>query len=198
MTPRSKILTTVSLIAFLTVLGIADYKLAGDRFTASVDTTTESSMAMSEASAAPTGVAKQNGADCAQVIKDLGMSTEKSADLSFIAQVMTKDATISSLAILKDGDRAGSVTWIDSPNVKSSFIALKEALLSAFSPLVADLHDETIDDPRGPTKNVLTFTDPSLSTERLAFVRVRQRLYEFHIATGKEAPMQAVMEGVTK
>ena len=198
MTRRTKTIVTLCLLVFLCVLGIADYEFSGDRYLASVDDTSQQTSASSETSSADTGVAKQSGIDVEQVLNNHGFVTEKSADQSFIAQVATRDAILKSLTILKDNDRAGSVTWIESSQVKSSFIALKEALLAAFSPLVSDLHDETDESPDGPTQNILSFTDPSLSTEHLMFVRVRERLYEFHIAQGKEDAMKEVADIVTK
>jgi len=104
---------------------------------------------------------------------------------------------VQTLTLLQNGDRTGSVTWIDSGDVKTYFISLKEGLLAAFSPKVQDLNDETVEGDNQPVRNILTFYDPALSEERLTFVRVRERLYEFHTVLGKEQQMTAVINALT-
>ncbi len=62
---------------------------------------------------------------------------------------------------------------------------------------MTDLKDETLRSDTGLVRNYLTFLDPSLSTERLIFVRVRERLYEFHVVTGKEEVMNILIQSLT-
>lgn len=145
-----------------------------------------------------TGVAKHSGPDVAATIEHLGFQTEATTEMSLIEQVIQDKTAVLGRSILKDGDRAGSVTWVESLEVKTIFNALKESLLPAFSPHVTDLQDRTEAKPGQPVRNILTFYDPGLSEERLAFVRVRERLYEFHIAKGKEEVMMKMIEEVTK
>lgn len=193
MTTRTKAISTAALLLVLVGLGTADY-LSNGRLPANItDTGSGSTSVSSDSSAGP--VAKADGIDVAKALAELGYETQASTDLSMIAQVVTGQPE--TLVLLKNSDRVGSVTWIDSPQVKTFFISLKEGLLSAFSPNVQDLRDETLQGDGQPVRNILTFLDPTLSEERLVFVRVRERLYEFHIAAGKDTEMNALIEVLT-
>jgi len=196
MTTRAKALSTAALLVVLGGLGAADY-LSNNTLPASVGTGSgSSSIGIVEDPASSAGpVTKPAGVDIAVALKELGYETQESTDLSMIAQVVTGQPK--TLVLLKNSDRVGSVTWIDSPQVKTFFISLKEGLLSAFSPNVKDLRDETLQGEGEPVRNILTFLDPGLSEERLVFVRVRERLYEFHIAAGKDTEMNALIEVIT-
>lgn len=197
MTTKAKALSTGALLVVLTGLGAADY-ISNNGLPASLPTTGSGSVSSGMIVEDPTGtdpVAKQPGVDVASAMSQLGYETQSSTDLSMLSQVVTGQPQ--TLVLLKNSDRVGSVTWIDSPQVKKFFISLKEGLLSAFSPNVTDLRDETLQSEGQPVRNVLTFLDTSLSEERLVFVRVRERLYEFHIANGKDTEMQALIEVLT-
>jgi len=196
MTTKAKALSTGALLVVLTGLGAADY-ISNNGLPAALPTTGSGSVssAIVENPAVTPPVAKQEGVNVAAAMSQLGYETQSSTDLSMLSQVVTGQPQ--TLVLLKNSDRVGSVTWIDSPQVKSFFISLKEGLLSAFSPNVQDLRDETVQGEGQPVRNVLTFLDPSLSEERLVFVRVRERLYEFHIANGKDTEMQALIEVLT-
>lgn len=199
MTTKAKALSTGALLVVLAGLGAADY-IANNGLPASVTTGSGSvSSAIVEnptdTGTSNTSVAKQAGPDVASALGQLGYETQSSTDQSMLSQVVSGQPQ--SLVLLKNSDRVGSVTWIDSPQVKTFFISLKEGLLSAFSPNVQDLRDETTQGEGQPVRNILTFLDPSLSEERLVFVRVRERLYEFHVANGKETEMNALIEVLT-
>lgn len=202
MSPRVKLIVTAILLVFLGGLGVADYYLSSSTTTADVTTptsqaTTSTMPAVTGTGTQQAGVSVNNGPDIASFIESQGFTTTKSDELSFLAQIAGSGAQINSLAVMKDGDRAGSVTWIETPAVKTNFIALKEALLTAFSPKVQGLQDQTIEAPNQPVRNVLSFFDPALSAEKLTFVRVRERLYEFHIANGKDDVMQQLIDALT-
>ncbi len=200
MTTKAKVLSTGALVVVLGGLGVADY-LSNNGLPASLQGTGESSSSVAMENPTGTGsssfapVAKQSGVNVAETLAQMGYETQSSTDLSMLAQVVSGQPQ--TLVLLKNSDRVGSVTWIDSPQVKTFFISLKEGLLSAFSPNVQDLRDETIQTEGQPVRNILTFLDPGLSEERLTFVRVRERLYEFHTATGKDAEMGTVLEALT-
>ncbi len=201
MTPRSKIIVTLSLLVFLGALGAADFFITNDVYVA--DVTGDNGTDGSESSAmsivtTSLGVKKGTGPNVDESAKNLGFTTEESSDLTFLSQVASEEPSIHSLTLIKDNDRAGSVTWIESPSVKKHFVALKEALIGSFSSDVKDLKDTTEELPNEPTRNILTFLDPALSTERMIFVRVRERLYEFHVVMGKEDSVQGLIEEVTK
>lgn len=196
MTTKAKALSTGALLVVLSGLGIADY-ISNNGLPAALPTTGSGSVssAIVENPTVTAPVAKQSGVDVPSALSQLGFETQSSTDLSMLSQVVTGQPQ--TLVLLKNSDRVGSVTWIDSPQVKTFFISLKEGLLSAFSPNVQDLRDETVQGEGQPVRNILTFLDPSLSEERLVFVRVRERLYEFHIANGKDTEMQALIEVLT-
>ncbi len=189
MTTRTKIVTTVLLLVGLTGVGTADYYLAGREYTADL-TGDEPGMADADS-----GVAKADGIDVARTLQAMGMVTQQSDDLTFLAQV-SRDEPVESFAILHNGDRIGSVSWIDG-DAKQAFISLKEALLSAFSADVQDLSDKTYQEQGMPTRNVLTFRDPALSEETLTFVRIRERLYEFHVSESGNVAMQTAIDALT-
>lgn len=202
MSTNAKMITTACLLIFLGALGATDYYLSNRHNLPDSTGTTGSGTVITQnptgTGSVPTGgVRKQNGPDIASFIQSNGFTTTSTNDLSFLAQVGATDTEIKALAILKDGDRAGSVTWMETAKVKTLFIALKEALLTAFSPQMTDLRDETLQGPSLPVRNYLTFMDPTLSTERLVFVRVRERLYEFHIANGKDDVMNPLIDTLT-
>lgn len=187
MKTSTKIITTVLLLVALTGVGAADYYFAGREYAASL-TGTEPTPGTD------TGVAKAEGPDVQQTLASMNLITQASEDLTFLAQV-SNDQTVKTFVVLQGNDRVGSVSWIDG-GAKQAFIALKSALLSAFSAKVENLSDKTYQDAGLPTRNVLTFRDPALSEETLTFVRVRERLYEFHTAdTG--TVMQQVIESLT-
>lgn len=193
MTTRAKIVTTVLLLVALTGVGAADYYLAGREYAASITGGTPSDVS------APTntgsGVAKADGANVEDVLRAVGFTAQPSEDLTFLAQV-SREQRVHTIVLLQNGDRVGSVSWIDG-DAKSAFIALKEALLPAFSANVEGLSDTTEQQPGAPTRNILTFRDPALSEETLTFVRVRERLYEFHAADGKEPAVRQAIDALT-
>jgi hypothetical protein len=74
---------------------------------------------------------------------------------------------------------------------------LKEALHESFSPQVQDLIDDVLSEEEGPERHMLTFLDPNLSDERFVFIRLENRLYEFHITEGKDDSIFALIEELT-
>jgi len=143
------------------------------------------------------GVKKQTGVDVLEMISSHGFTFENTDERTLIAGVVQNKETVQTRVLLKDGDRAGLLSWIETPLVKEYFMTLKESLHPLFSPEVKDLLDEIQRNPGKPPRNFLTFLDPSISEERLVFVRVRDRLFEFHITTGKEDAMYQLIETLT-
>ena len=197
MTTRAKVAVTVILLLVIGGLAALDAAMNRQELTAYLP---QSEDGTGTATADPSvgGVQPESGPDVAKMITSLGFSAEATTEMSLIEQVVGDKATVEGVRILENDDRAGSITWVQSPHVKIFFIALKEALLPAFSTNVRDLSDTTESLPGSPVRNVLTFLDPSLSEERTTFVRVRSRLYEFHIAAGKEEAMQKIIDGLTR
>ena len=143
-------------------------------------------------------VAKQSGPVVTEVLASLAVESQSMEEPSIIRRVIPPEISVPSLILLKDGDRIGLLSWTETPQVKNFFLALKEALHESFSPGLSDLVDETHTRPGKPVRNFLTFKDPALSSERLVFIRVRERLYEFHIAEGKDDVMLQVIEALTE
>ena len=143
-------------------------------------------------------MAKQSGKPVDDVIVQQGFTTQQTTERTLLAPIVSGKAIVHTVVVLKDGDRAGSVTWVESPQVKFFFIGLKEALISAFSANVKSLTDMTLQEVGKPVRNVLTFEDRALGEEAFAFVRVRERLFEFHIAKAQEASMQALIGALTE
>ncbi len=116
-----------------------------------------------------------------------------------LLSMIIKDGTpVQSRTLIKNGDRAGFVAWSESPKVKLYFLSLKEALHVSFTPKVKDLIDETQKREGKAERNLLSFFDPGIGEERLVFVRVRNRLFEFHLAKDHEDEMFDLVEKLTK
>lgn len=144
------------------------------------------------------GVRKATGPDVLETLVSNQMTFSDTREKFVLAKVIeTGRDTLTTKAILIDGDRAGAIGWIDSPNVKKHYLVLKEALHSAFTPEVKDLLDETQRRENHPTRNLLTFFDSGILPERVVFVRVRERLYEIHIAEGSSNAIFNLIEDLT-
>lgn len=193
MSNRLKLIITGVLLLVLAGMASADYLMTGTSLPARL------AMNGEETTDAPkndtTPVAKSSGPAVQTVLTEAGLEVTASEEPTFLSQIIKKGLT--SVTVLKDGDRAGSITWSESPDVKDSFIALKDGLLESFSAGLRDLKDTTEQEPGHPVRNILRFTDPALSDEELVFVRVRERLFEFHIAPGSEDTMNALIDALT-
>ena len=141
---------------------------------------------------------KRSGPDPIAIAEQLNFSGEETAQQSLLSAIVSDPSRVTTRVLLLDGDRAGLLSWIETPNVKQVFMALKESVSTLFSPDVRDLLDEMQSPAGKPPRNFLTFLDPSLSEERFVFVRIRERLYEFHIAPGKDEMMYRLVEELTK
>ena len=205
MSPRAKFAVTTILLVLLGGLGAADYYFADEEYLAQLSQDTESGNTIfldtTTGATVPLppgqGVKKNQGPAVETIATQLGMSVSENAELTMLAQVAGDAPGVQSYSLVQNGDRIGSVTWVESPDVKTIFITLKEALLPAFSPKLTGLRDETLQETGKPVRNLLTFFDPALSEEQLVFVRVRERLFEFHIATDKEEAMQSFIDAQT-
>lgn len=186
----AKLTVTVLLLTLLTGLGAADYLFSGDEYASITPPPPPASEPGLNG-----GVAKAQARSVEELLAEAGLEAKRPGEETLLEQVSDRD--VESVVVLSNGDRAGAVAWIESPRVKSLFIALKDALLPSFSDQMRDLHDETVQPNAGPVVNTLSFTDPGLSEERIVFVRVRERLYEFHIAEGKEEPMEELIRMVS-
>lgn len=142
--------------------------------------------------------AKDNGKPVEEILREQKFELVPPAEKSLLERVVPSPDVPRTQAILLDGDRVALFSWVESAQVKTYFNALKEALHISFSPQVKDLRDETLSAPDKPTVNFLTFQDPALSDERFVFVRVRERLFEIHVANGKDAQVSSLLTELTR
>lgn len=144
------------------------------------------------------GVRKYAGPDVLAVLTQQQLEY-KAGEKMLLQKIIPEDeATVHAQIIFKNGDRAGAIGWVDSPNVKRYFLSLKEALHATFTPAVQDLIDETQRREGKPPRNLLTFLDTGILDERIAFVRVRERLYELHITESEEDAIFELIEKLTE
>lgn len=156
------------------------------------------SPAGSESSSA-TGVRKASGPDVLLTIAAFGMEIQESDELTILRTVIpATESKVYEHVLLRGGDRAGLIAWTETPKVKQFFLALKDALHASFSPHVKDLLDESQRIPGKPPRNFLTFFDEGLSSERIVFLRVRERLYEIRIAEGNDDVMFKLVDALTQ
>jgi len=209
---------TIGLLVLLVAVGATDAILTGEQLpigthegaaddgtamSSSSEAMTGSSdtMAMSSSSAMSQepvmGTRRRTGPNVLEVLTQEQFTFQETDESNILGLVVPEEAGVESRIILKDKDRAGLIVWADSPQVKNYFIALKEALHTSFSPQVTDLLDE-LQSPEGkPPRNLLTFLDPGISEERIVFIRIQSRLYEFHIAEGHDEEIFDLIEALT-
>lgn len=188
----TKIGVTAGYILFLFLLGMTDAVV-----TQSINLIPQEPGTLSEEDAAA-GVRRVTGPDVFAVLNQEGIATQNTQEESLLKKTVPNDTKVESRVILLGNDRLAFFAWMESPDAKTYFTALKEALHTSFSSELQDLVDEVQEREGKPVRNVLSFRDPAIHTERILFVRSRQRLYEFHVAPGQEEEIQRVMDGLTE
>lgn len=141
-------------------------------------------------------MAKKSGPDIPALLRELQIDAKLQRESNLLEQVTPVGLPIDYRTLL-DGDRIGSIAWIDGPQAKRSFTDLKQKLLQTFSPELKDLVDETTQAEGGPVVNRLSFIDPAISTDRFLFLRVRERLYEIHVTPGREAVLDRLLTALS-
>jgi hypothetical protein len=197
----AKAFTTLCFFLVLVGLGYADMKLtARDMVRPNIPPTAEGSEdsgnAMSDGSSS--AVTKQDGPDVLQVLAAQNVSLTENSETSLIRRVLPPETNVQTRTLLREGDRLAFISWADTTDAKLAFTALKQALLKSFSNQVRDLDDRNEVREGKPTRNVLTFVDPTISAERLIFVRVRERIFEFHVPEGKFNQVMSVVDALTE
>jgi len=215
MSPRLKISVAFGLVAILIGLGVTDALLTVEEspFVADVNpevqpqilneekngTSKEGPKDVKKEPPAPGGTRKQEGTDVGRVLAENGFVFQEVKEPIFLSKIIPNtEAQVTGAVLMKDDDRAGIIAWADSSKVKIYFLALKEALHGSFTTAIKDLVDETQRREGKPTRNFLTFLDTGISEERIVFVRVRERLYEIHIAEGKDKMMFKLIDTLTE
>ncbi|MDP7477545.1 MAG: hypothetical protein QF442_03795 [Candidatus Peribacteraceae bacterium] len=200
---EEKIKITAGLLLLMLILGTADIALvegfpseqpSEPTTTGRVDTNTPKP----SKPLPPGGVAKFSGPNIEKLLSDQGFRMAEAREDSILQRVVPEGVSIETHVMLRKGDRAGLIAWVNSPDVKRYYIVLKEALHSAFTPDVRDLLDETQRREGRPTRNLLTFFDPGIAPERVVFVRVRERLYEIRVSEGSSTEVFNLIEELTK
>jgi hypothetical protein len=183
--------TAIIFILILAGLGTTDALLTSDMQWIPQD-------GNSSSSAQPLGIEKQNGPDVFDVLNKEGIATENTDEQSILHDIVPEGTPTEARTLLMNNDRLAYFSWTESPDVKVYFSALKEALRTSFSSHMQDLVDENQVREGKPLRNVLSFKDPAIHEERLLFIRVRQRMYEFHVPEGKEGEVQRLMDSLTE
>lgn len=138
---------------------------------------------------------KASGIDVNAVLAKLQLVSKETNEASFILLTVPDRAKVKTSVLLRNNDRAFLLSWIKSDDVKVVFAALKQSLQEQFSGQVTELVDETRTPQNGAPVDYLSFIDPALSAERIVFLRIRNRLYELHVAeNGDELLEQLVAE----
>jgi len=166
----------------------------------STDTVASPNSTSSEVSAVKKGVSQKlyTGPDVAQILAASQLIPVKTSETSLLKLSAGAETNVTETVLLKNNDRAAFFSWAEAGEVKTLFSALKQALQEQFSPQVKDLVDETRTQETGPPVDYLSFMDPGISPERVVFVRVRTRLYEFHIVQGQEDAINKVIGELSK
>jgi hypothetical protein len=194
MSLRTRILTAVSFVAVLVALGTTDVLLTGKRMKFPALSASVSHPTQQEA----IGVMRNEGASVPDILRSQSIETATSSEQSLLERIVPADAKVQTQILLKSNDRIALFAWIETPNAKTYFAALKDALHASFSPAVKDLRDDMELSSDRPARNILTFRDPAISAERITFIRIRQRIYELHTTDGKDADVQALMDVLSR
>jgi len=210
---KEKILLTAGLLLSMLLLGVVDAALlegwpmteeAGD-IAQLPETETPAQPQIREGTGTSIipgqGVRRNDGPDILTTLVSRGFTFQDppSGERIVLSRVITDGKTpVTSKVLLQDGDRAGVISWVQSPDVKRHYLSLKDLLHASFTTKVKDLIDETQRREGHPVRNLLTFFDAGLLPERVVFIRVRERLLEFHIAEGKADVMFDVIEELTQ
>ena len=211
MSPRLKISVASGLVAILIGLGVTDALLTIEEspFVAVINPEVQPQILNNEETGtpkeepkdppSPNGTRKQDGIDVGKILAENGFAFQEVKEPIFLSKIIpSTESQVTGAALMKNDDRVGIIAWADSSKVKIYFLALKEALHGSFTTAIKDLVDETQRRKGKPTRNLLTFLDTGISEERIVFVRVRERLYEVHIAKGKDKMMFKIIDTLTE
>lgn len=164
-------------------------------------TTTSEAMMSSSASSmfVKKGVStkKSSGVDVPTALASLQLVPTQTSETGLLG-LSVQGGSVQTMVLLLNNDRAALFSWIQDDDVKTIFNGLKQALQEQFSPKLSGLVDETVTQDKGPIVDILSFTDPAISAEKVVFLRVRTRLYEVHITPKSEATMQRLIEELKK
>lgn len=141
---------------------------------------------------------KASGVNVADVLARLQLVSKETKETSFLLLTSPERSAVKVSVLLRNNDRAFLLSWVENDNVKTIFSALKQTLQEQFSGKVTDLIDETRRPENGPPVDYLSFIDPALSSERIVFFRVRNRLYELHTAENGAPLLETLITELSK
>lgn len=119
-------------------------------------------------------------------------------DIMLLHNIIADDAEVFTRTILYNNDRIGTIAWVDHPQVREYFLALKEALFKNFSTNVQDLQDRSIRlSNQTEAYNELRFIDPAISTNKLIFGRIQNRLFEIRIDPNQLATIEPFITAIS-
>lgn len=144
--------------------------------------------------------ARNAGDDTQHVLNTLTtlqFTAQESSEDTLLRQLAADETTVHALVLLAENDRSALLAWAESPDAGTYFSALKEALSASFSPDLQDLRDDREILPGGRSRDILSFHDKALSAERITIVHTGNSLYEFHIASGQEERIGALIDALS-
>jgi len=98
-----------------------------------------------------------------------------------------------SVVLMRDDDRVAAAFWFSDPDAKGLMDMLTAYTFDLLSKDVQRLTDEPIHRNGFAPIDLLAFTDPALSEERMVFAKIRDSLYEFHVSEEKEGWVQGLL-----
>ncbi|MSR87286.1 hypothetical protein EXS70_03895 [Candidatus Peribacteria bacterium] len=144
------------------------------------------------------GIPKQTAASVAATVEKEGFALADTHEEFLLQGILPHGTYVSGHALLWQDDRVGAVAMVESPDIQRTLTIMRKQLQASFSPSLKDLIDETQSEPGKPPRDVLSFYDPRIHTDRIVFARVRERLYEFHVTLGKEPVMDRLVNALTE
>lgn len=141
---------------------------------------------------------KAGSVNVTDVFATLQLVSQQTGEASFLFFTSPDRNAVQTFVLLKNNDRAFLFSSLESDDVKAIFSGLKQALQEQFSGKVTDLVDENRTPEDGPPVDILSFMDPALSSEKIIFLRVRNRLYEIHVAKNGEDVVDRLVEELSK
>jgi hypothetical protein len=183
-----KIIATALYLCVLLGIGTADAYFTKDKIKYPTERNTT----------ATTGVAPVAEKDVFSILTARNITTTTPSEESLLQRIAPASENMTTRVLLQNNDRLALLSYVESPKVKEYFNALKVAVSASFSSSLQGLVDETTTPDAGPTYNILSFKDPAISEEKMIFLRVRDRLYEFHVVDGKDGVVGEIIEELKK
>lgn len=195
MSRTGKILTAGIFLVVLTGLSAMDVAFTGDAWI--LPSYQEPDDLIADDTSLPP-LRRKPGPDVVATAERLNFAVVAADEDTLTKRVLPAGFPLSTRALLLRNDRAAAIAWMDSPQVREIFTNIKRQLRSSFSPDLRDLIDERQAERGKPPRDVLSFLDPAIHPDRILLVRVRQRLYEFHVVKDAEGAIDSLIDELTE